>query len=72
LRRKDLRAARANLVSGADKRHPRRKRGFGKKQKGLGRVLYEILDQARMVSSSVPDRGSARTGNRPRNVAGEI
>jgi len=42
------------------------KHGCEKSNDGLGWVLYEIADRARMCFSSVRGRRSARTGRRPR------
>jgi len=62
-----LRALRANLVSGTDEKRIRtRNKVMDKSKEGLVWLLSEILDRARMCFSSVRNRGSARTGRRPR------
>jgi len=62
-----LRAPRANLVSGTDEKRIRtRNKVMDKSESGLGLPFSEILDYARMRFSSVHNRGSARTGRRPR------
>ncbi len=62
-----LRAARANLVFGTNEKHIRTKnKVMDKSNNGLGLPSSEILDCARICFSSVRNRGSARTGRRPR------
>jgi hypothetical protein len=63
-----LRALRANLVFGTDEKRIRTKnKVIDKKSKiGFGSLLSKILDCERMRFSSVHNRGSARTGRRPR------
>jgi len=66
----DLRAARANRVFCTDKKHIRTENAvMDKNNKGLGLLLSEIVDCARMCFSSVRNQRSARTVFRPRNIA---
>ena len=68
--RPSLRAARANRVFCTDEKRIRTKNTVMVKSKDdLELFLYEIADWARMCFSSVPDRRSARTAFRPRNIA---
>jgi len=65
----DLRAARANRVFRADEKRIRTKNTVMVNTKRSAGVLPKIADWARMWFSSVPNRRSARTGSRPRNIA---
>jgi len=67
--RPNLRAARANRVFCTDEKRIRTENTVMDKNKDSAGVLFEIADWARMCFSSVPDRRSARTAFRPRNIA---
>jgi hypothetical protein len=65
----DLRPARANPVFGTDEKRIRPENTVIDKNKdSLGLLLYKIVDWVRMCFSSVPNRRSARTVSRPRNI----
>jgi hypothetical protein len=62
------RAPRANHVFGTDEKHIRiENMVIDKSNNGLGSLLSNIADCARMRFSSVHNRRSARTASRPRN-----
>jgi hypothetical protein len=64
-----LRAARANRVFHTDEKRIRMENTVIDKSKDdWGLPLSKILDCARMCFSSVRNRGSARTGRRPRKL----
>ena len=60
---------RANCVFRADEKRIRTENTVMDKNKDSAGVLYEIADWVRMCFSSVPNRRSARTASRPRNIA---
>jgi hypothetical protein len=66
MRRTGLRAARANRVFCTDEKRIRTENTVIVNSKDSAGVLYKIVDCARMRFSSVHNRGSARTGRRPR------
>jgi len=61
--------ARANRVFGTDEKRIRTKNTVRVNTKQGVRVLYKIVDSARMCFSSVRYRRSARTASRPRSIA---
>jgi len=71
--RADLRAARANRVFCTDKKRIRTENTvMDKNKEGLGLVLSEVVDCARICFSSVRNRWSARTVFRPRNTSNSV
>ena len=69
MRQAELRAARANRVFCTDEKRIRTENTVMDKNKDSVGVLLEIADWAWMCFSSMPDRRSARTDSRPRNIA---